>query len=126
MKIEIKSGFKRGGSIVAVLGSFPEFEVTTLASAGPCTWQGDTDTSFKIEVDEEDARAIFEAWFYEAGGIWHEHAKPLNAAARELCAQPLPEGWDVSIQGIDQAVTVGDYVCDLAAGRRPTAWSPEK
>ena len=121
MKIEIKSGFRSGGAVCVVSGTFPEFGVVTLDQAGPCTWKGDTDTSFKIEIEEADPRPIFEAWFYEAGGIWHEHAKPLNAAARKLCAQPLPEGWGVSIQGIDQAVTVGDYVCDLAAGRRPTA-----
>ena len=156
MKIEIKSGFKRGGSAVAVTGTFPEFEVTTLASAGPCTWQGDTDTSCSLEIEEADPRPIFETWFFEAFGQQHNRAKPLNAAARKLCAQPLPEGWGISVPGVDlviqvgtfcyplvpgedipeggvvtysgydHRVTIGSYVEAVACGRRPTAWSPEK
>ena len=152
MKIEIKSGFRSGGSVVAVTGAFPEFKVVTLDRAGPCTWQGDPDTSFEIEVDEEDARAIFETWFHEADFGQCDHAKPLNAAARKLCAQPLPEGWGISVPGVDlviqvgtfcyplvpgedipvggmvtysgydQRVTIGSYVEAVACDRRPTAW----
>ena len=116
MKIEIKSGFKRGGSIVAVLGSFPEFEVTTLASAGPCTWQGDTDTSCSLEIEEADPRPIFETWFFEAFGQQHNRATPLNAAARKLCAQPLPEGWGISVPGVDLVIQVGTFCYPLVPG----------
>ena len=116
MKIEIKSGFRSGGSVVAVTGAFPEFKVVTLDRAGPCTWQGDPDTSFEIEVDEEDARAIFETWFFEAFGQQHNRATPLNAAARAMANQPLPEGWGISIPGTDLEVTVENYSYPLEQG----------
>ena len=116
MKIEIKSGFKRGGSAVAVTGTFPEFEVTTLASAGSCTWKGDTDTSCSLEVDDEDARAIFETWFLEALGQRHSRFEPLTSAARAMANQPLPKGWGISIPGTALEVTVENYSYPLDQG----------
>ena len=154
MKIEIKSGFRHGCAVCSVSGTFPEFEVTTLAKAGPCTWCGDPATSIKVEIGKEaDPRPIFEAWDFCGGPhTTHNRAEPLNAAARALCAQALPEGWGVFVPGselvvtvgtfcyplvqgmdipeggvvtypgYDQRVTVGEYVKALVAGREPIAW----
>lgn len=136
MKIELKSGFQRGGSVRAVSGTFPDFTITTLASASENTWHDDGDSSCQIEVDDLDPRPIFRTRFWGVSSLSYESAaEPLNAAARALCAQPLPKGWAITIPGTNlggatardtfQAEgSIGAFVCDLVAGRGPTAHSP--
>ena len=156
MKIEIKSTSRSGGSVVVVSGTFPEFEITTLAQAEPCTRQGDPVTSIEIEIEDADPRSLFEARSFVGGT--HNWAEPLNAAARAMANQPLPKGWGISIPGTDlevtvenysypldqgmeipeggvvtfpgydrsQRVTIGTFLDALVAGDCPTAWPPEK
>lgn len=138
MTIELKSGFQRGASVCAVSGVFPEFTISTLASASENTWCGDGDSSCEIEVDDLDPRPLFKTRFWGVSSCSYESsAEPLNAAARTLCALPLPKGWEVSLTGTNFGGatakdtrqiggTLGAYVCDLVAGRQPTAKSPSQ
>jgi hypothetical protein len=132
MKISLKSGFQRGGSVVALSGSFPDFTVTKLAEASENTWHDDGDSSCSIDVAEDDPRPLFQTWFWGVSSLSYEsRATPLNAAARALCSQPIPKGWDIVIPGgataRDERQKEGDlsrYVLNLAAGRGPSAISP--
>ena len=136
MKISLKSGFQRGGSVRAVSGTFPEFTVTALASASENTWHDDGDSSCEIEVNDLDPRPMFQTSFWGVSSLSYEsRATPLNAAARALCEQPMPKGWAVTIPGTNlggatarderqTGGTIGAYVCNLVAGRGPAAHSP--
>jgi hypothetical protein len=138
MIVSLSSGFRRGGSVRALSGTFPDFKVQTLAAASENTWHDDGDSSCQVEVDDLDPRPIFETRFWGVSGLSYESsAEPLNAAARALCDQPLPKGWAITMDGTNLGGattrdtfqtegTLGAFVCDLVAGRRPTAHSPEK
>ena len=136
MKIKLESGFQRGGSVRAVSGAFPDFTVTTLAEASENTWNDDGDSSCDIEVDDLDPRPLFQTSFWGVSSLSYESsAEPLNAAARALCALPMPKGWEVTLAGTNMGGatarderqvggTLAAFVCDLVAGRQPAAVSP--
>lgn len=134
--IQLNSGFRSGGSVRAVLGNFPNFEIVSLAKANANTWHDDGDSSCEIEIDDNESRPIFESRFWAVSSMSYEgDAKPLNAAARMLCKTPLPKGWAVTLRGTqvgggsspDTFQTIGTlerYICDLVADRYPYTHSP--
>lgn len=136
MIIELESHFQRGGEVIALEGEFPSFVSHSLAYAGECTRNDDADQSCSVQVDEADPRPIFKTVFWGVSSLSYESsATPLNRAAVALCAQPLPKGWGITLQGVnlggasgrDSFQTEGTlkgFVCDLVAGRHPAAHSP--
>lgn len=138
MKIELKSGFRRWAMVVEVLGNFPDYKVETVERSYQNTWQDDGDSSTSIEVDPADKRALFKVRFWGVSAHSNESDTiPLTEGAEQLCALPLPKGWEVRIRGENlggatgrDAVIVGGtqeaLICNLAAAREPLLRSPEQ
>jgi hypothetical protein len=134
--IRLRSGFQSGARIMHITGIFPDFRSTQLAAADECTWHDDADTSKDFVLMPDEARALFLVTTWGVSAHSREaRAVPLTPAAEALCQRPLPKGWAFIIPGHDlggattkddyvQEGTLERYLCNLAAGRRPSAISP--
>lgn len=136
MKITLESHFRRGMSIIEIVGEFPNYTTKLIDRALECTYVGDSDDTHDIEISEDDSRALFLCRFWGVSSHSFERsAEPLTEAARKLCEKPLPRGWCFKIYGHDYGGAYGSdtivkdgtiekYVLDFAAGRSPNACSP--
>ena len=118
-----------------VSGVFPDFRSTQLTAADECTWHDDADTSKDFVLMPDEARALFLVTTWGVSAHSREsRAVPLTPAAEAMCQRPLPKGWAIIIPGHDlggattkddyvQEGTLERYLCNLAAGRRPSAIS---